>query len=94
MPSERPLRRLTRRSPELLLGRGANGSPSVAPPLAWPWPSLQRWLPPTSSQIGAQPYRPARREDQALAEIRSFAGTYYDPTVVNAFVAMVEARGG
>src|SRR5438874_2020864 len=29
----------------------------------------------------------------SLAEIKGFAGTYYDPTVVNAFISMVEARG-
>jgi diguanylate cyclase (GGDEF)-like protein len=45
------------------------------------------------SMLAERPYRPARREDQALAEIRGFAGTYYDPTVVNAFVSMIEARG-
>jgi diguanylate cyclase (GGDEF)-like protein len=45
------------------------------------------------SMLAERPYRPARREDQALAEIRGFAGTYYDPTVVNAFISMVEARG-
>jgi diguanylate cyclase (GGDEF)-like protein len=45
------------------------------------------------SMLAERPYRPARREDQALAEIKGFAGTYYDPTVVNAFVSMIEARG-
>ncbi len=45
------------------------------------------------SMLAERPYRPARREDQALAEIRGFAGSYYDPTVVNAFISMVEARG-
>jgi len=45
------------------------------------------------SMLAERPYRPARREDQALAEIKGFAGTYYDPTVVNAFISMVEARG-
>lgn len=45
------------------------------------------------SMLAERPYRPARREDQALAEIKGFSGTHYDPTVVNAFVAMVEARG-
>jgi diguanylate cyclase (GGDEF)-like protein len=45
------------------------------------------------SMLAERPYRPARREDQALAEIKGFAGAYYDPTVVNAFVSMVEARG-
>jgi diguanylate cyclase (GGDEF)-like protein len=45
------------------------------------------------SMLAERPYRPARREDQALAEIRGFAGAYYDPTVVNAFVSMIEARG-
>src|SRR5216110_773483 len=46
-----------------------------------------------ASMLAERPYRPARREDQALAEIKGFAGTYYDPTVVNAFISMVEARG-
>jgi len=45
------------------------------------------------SMLAERPYRPARREDQAIAEIKGFAGTYYDPTVVNAFISMVEARG-
>src|SRR5437867_2466958 len=45
------------------------------------------------SMLAERPYRPARREDQALAEIKGFAGMYYDPTVVNAFISMVEARG-
>jgi diguanylate cyclase (GGDEF)-like protein len=45
------------------------------------------------SMLAERPYRPARREDQALAEIRGFSGTHYDPIVVNAFISMVEARG-
>src|SRR5438477_364893 len=45
------------------------------------------------SMLAERPYRPARREDQALAEIRGFAGTYYEPTVLNAFISMAEARG-
>src|SRR5437868_2954989 len=45
------------------------------------------------SMLAERPYRPARREEQALAEIKGFSGTWYDPTVVNAFVSMVEARG-
>ena len=44
------------------------------------------------SMLAERPYRPARREDQALAEIKGFAGTWYDPTVAHAFVAMIEAR--
>ena len=45
------------------------------------------------AMLAERPYRPARREEQALAEIKGFSGTWYDPTVVNAFVSMVEARG-
>src|SRR3989441_741454 len=45
------------------------------------------------SMLPDRPYRPARREDQALAEIKGMSGRWYDPTVVNAFVAMIEARG-
>ena len=45
------------------------------------------------SMLAERPYRPARREDQALAEIKGFSGSWYEPTVVNAFVSMVEARG-
>jgi diguanylate cyclase (GGDEF)-like protein len=45
------------------------------------------------SMVADRPYRPARREDQALAELKGLAGKWYDPTVVNAFVAMIEARG-
>jgi diguanylate cyclase (GGDEF)-like protein len=45
------------------------------------------------SMLADRPYRPARREDQALAEIKGMSGSWYDPTVVNAFVAMIEARG-
>src|SRR6267378_3922625 len=46
-----------------------------------------------ASMLAERSYRPARREAQALAEINCFAGTYYDPSVVNAFISMVEARG-
>src|SRR2546427_2604581 len=45
------------------------------------------------SMLADRPYRPARREDQALAEIKGMSGRWYDPTVVNAFVAMIDARG-
>ena len=45
------------------------------------------------AMLADRPYRPARREDQALAEIKGLSGQWYDPTVVNAFVAMIEARG-
>src|SRR5438445_357938 len=45
------------------------------------------------SMLAERPYRPARREDQAIAEIRGFAGTSSDPHVVNAFVSVIEARG-
>src|SRR5213593_521171 len=45
------------------------------------------------SMVADRPYRLARRQDQALAEIKGLAGTWYDPTVVDAFAAMIEARG-
>jgi diguanylate cyclase (GGDEF)-like protein len=40
-----------------------------------------------------RPYRVALRPETALAELRRLAGTWYDPTIVNAFAAMIEARG-
>src|SRR5207249_9850543 len=45
------------------------------------------------SMLAERPYRPARREDHALAEIKGFAGSYYDQNVVNAIVSMVVHRG-
>ena len=40
-----------------------------------------------------RPYRVALRPETALAELRRLAGTWYDPTIVNEFGAMIEARG-
>ena len=40
-----------------------------------------------------RPYRPALRREAALAELRRLAGTWYDPAMVDEFVAMIEARG-
>jgi len=40
-----------------------------------------------------RPYRVALRPETALAELRRLAGTWYDPEIVNAFTAMIEARG-
>src|SRR5207244_10278971 len=45
------------------------------------------------SMVADRPYRPARRQDQALAEIKALAGTWYDPAVVDAFGPLVGARG-
>jgi diguanylate cyclase (GGDEF)-like protein len=40
-----------------------------------------------------RPFRPAVRSDSALAELRRLAGTWYEPAIVDQFVAMIEARG-
>jgi HD-GYP domain-containing protein (c-di-GMP phosphodiesterase class II) len=39
-----------------------------------------------------RPYREARSQDQALAELRRCAGTQFDPEVVEALVAVVQSR--
>ena len=45
------------------------------------------------AMISGRPYRPARSEDDALAELRRCAGTQFDPSVVAAFLAERAARG-
>src|SRR5260221_9252983 len=40
-----------------------------------------------------RPYRVALRPETALAELRRLAGAWYDPTFVNEFATMIEARG-
>jgi len=37
-----------------------------------------------------RPYRKARSHEEALAELRSCAGTHFDPAVVEAVGAVVE----
>jgi HD-GYP domain-containing protein (c-di-GMP phosphodiesterase class II) len=44
------------------------------------------------AMISDRPYRPARRPDQALAELRRCAGTQFDPQVVDALVAVMTDR--
>ena len=39
-----------------------------------------------------RPYRPARSESEAVAELRACSGTQFDPAVVDAVVAVVERR--
>jgi response regulator RpfG family c-di-GMP phosphodiesterase len=43
--------------------------------------------------ITARPYRDAATEAEALAEIRSCAGTQFDPRVVEAFLDVLDAEG-
>jgi diguanylate cyclase (GGDEF)-like protein len=46
------------------------------------------------AMISERPYRPAVSADEALAELRRCAGTRFDPTVVDAFCAVVIEREG
>src|SRR5688572_21182686 len=45
------------------------------------------------AMLSDRPYRIALRSDVALGELRRLAGAWYDPTMVDQFVAMIEARG-
>ena len=45
------------------------------------------------AMLADRPYRIALRSDVALGELRRLAGAWYDPTMVDQFVAMIEARG-
>jgi diguanylate cyclase (GGDEF)-like protein len=45
------------------------------------------------AMVADRPYRRALPPEAAVAELRSLAGTWYDPEIVREFVAMVEARG-
>jgi HD-GYP domain-containing protein (c-di-GMP phosphodiesterase class II) len=42
--------------------------------------------------LGGRPYRPARSVEAALAELRRFAGTQFDPAVVEALCAVLTER--
>jgi diguanylate cyclase (GGDEF)-like protein len=41
------------------------------------------------AMLGGRPYRPARSVETALAELRRFGGTQFDPKVVDAFCAVL-----
>lgn len=45
------------------------------------------------AMVADRPYRRALRPEAAIAELRSLSGTWYDGAVVDAFIAMIEARG-
>ncbi len=45
------------------------------------------------AMLADRPYRIALRADVALGELRRLAGAWYDPAMVDQFVAMIEARG-
>jgi diguanylate cyclase (GGDEF)-like protein len=45
------------------------------------------------AMLADRPYRIALRSDVALGELRRLAGAWYDPAMVDQFVAMIEARG-
>ncbi len=45
------------------------------------------------AMLADRPYRIALRSDVALGELRRLAGVWYDPVMVDQFVAMIEARG-
>ena len=44
------------------------------------------------AMISSRPYRPARSEEEALAELRRCAGTQFDPSVVACFVDEVHSQ--
>jgi HD-GYP domain-containing protein (c-di-GMP phosphodiesterase class II) len=39
-----------------------------------------------------RPYKPARSHEEAIVELRRWAGTQFDPRVVDAFTRMLERR--
>ena len=45
------------------------------------------------AMLADRPYRRALPPEAALAELRSLAGAWYDPTIVGEFVSMIEGRG-
>lgn len=42
------------------------------------------------SMVSGRPWRPARSRDEAVAELRRFAGSQFDPLVVDAFIRVLE----
>lgn len=45
------------------------------------------------AMLADRPYRRALHPEAAVAELRTLAGAWYDPTIVEEFAAMIEARG-
>ena len=45
------------------------------------------------AMLADRPYRRALRPEAAVAELRALAGAWYDPKIVDEFIAMIEARG-
>src|SRR5215469_15990258 len=45
------------------------------------------------SMTSTRSYRPARRVDEAVAELRKNAGTQFDPKIVDAFVSALDREG-
>ena len=45
------------------------------------------------AMLAERPYRRALRPEAAVAELRGLAGVWYEPKIVDEFVAMIEARG-
>jgi HD-GYP domain-containing protein (c-di-GMP phosphodiesterase class II) len=45
------------------------------------------------SMTSGRPYRPARRRDEAIAELRREAGRQFDPAVVEALARVLEREG-
>jgi diguanylate cyclase (GGDEF)-like protein len=45
------------------------------------------------AMLADRPYRRALHPEAAVAELRTLAGAWYDPTIVEEFIAMIEARG-
>ena len=46
------------------------------------------------SMIAGRPYRPPRRRDDAIAELRREAGRQFDPAAVDALIRVLEREGG
>ena len=46
------------------------------------------------SMIAGRPYRPPRRRDDAIAELRREAGRQFDPVTVEALIRVLEREGG
>ena len=47
-----------------------------------------------SAMISDRPYRKALTRDEAIAELRKGAGTYFDPGIVSTFIQCVNGPSG